>query len=91
MQSTLTDALILFFAEPPLSSEHCPRLYGLYAHESDCSRFWKCAEGHAFAFHCPEGLAYNEYSAHCDWPDQVENCDSECKFSLTTFDVILKT
>jgi hypothetical protein len=63
--------------QPPLSSEHCPRLYGLYAHETDCGRFWKCVEGHAFGFYCPEGLAYNEYRAHCDWPDQVENCESE--------------
>ncbi|GFT90978.1 protein obstructor-E [Nephila pilipes] len=63
--------------QPPQSTEHCPRMYGLYAHETDCTRFWQCVEGHPFAFYCPEGLAYNEYSAHCDWPDQVENCDSE--------------
>uniref|UniRef100_A0A4Q8K3F7 U72-Liphistoxin-Lth1a_1 n=1 Tax=Liphistius thaleban TaxID=1905330 RepID=A0A4Q8K3F7_9ARAC len=63
--------------QPPLSSEHCPRLWGLYPHETDCNRFWSCVEGHAHAFFCPEGLAYNEYSAHCDWPDMVENCDSE--------------
>lgn len=39
-----------------------------------------CVEGRGFTFDCPEGLAFNEESYRCDWPDQVPSCDPECKF-----------
>lgn len=68
--------------QPPLSAPHCPRLWGMYAHETDCTKFWNCVDGHAHSFYCPEGLAYNQYSAHCDWPDLVDGCSPEAMFNF---------
>lgn len=37
-----------------------------------------CVEGRGYTFDCPEGLAFNDESYRCDWPDQVPSCDPEC-------------
>ena len=36
-----------------------------------------CVDGRGYVFDCPEGLAFNQDSYRCDWPDQVESCDAE--------------
>lgn len=36
-----------------------------------------CAHGRSFRFECPEGLAFNQETYRCDWPDQVADCDAE--------------
>lgn len=36
-----------------------------------------CANGRAFSFDCPEGLAFNKETYRCDWADQVADCDAE--------------
>ncbi|XP_022249549.1 protein obstructor-E-like [Limulus polyphemus] len=63
--------------QPAQPSEHCPHQWGDYPHETDCGKFWKCAEGVAYGFDCPVGLAYNLNKRACDWPDLVPECDSE--------------
>ncbi|XP_067143781.1 protein obstructor-E-like [Centruroides vittatus] len=58
-------------------TENCPHLWGLYPNVHDCGRFWNCVDGTSYSFQCPEGLAWNDLTARCDWPDQVESCDGE--------------
>merc|ERR1712203_673764 len=31
--------------EPPISTDHCPRLYGTFPDDVDCGVFWKCQDG----------------------------------------------
>lgn len=64
-------------------TENCPHLWGLYPDVNDCGRFWNCVDGISYSFRCPEGLAWNDLTARCDWPDQVESCDSEALLHFT--------
>ncbi|XP_025831412.1 protein obstructor-E [Agrilus planipennis] len=61
-------------ANGPLSTEHCEWLYGIFGHESSCTRFWTCWNGTATEQLCIGGLLYNEKTHSCDWPDNVEGC-----------------
>lgn len=36
-----------------------------------------CADGRGYTFDCPDGLAFNQETYRCDWPDQVPDCDAE--------------
>jgi len=60
--------------EPPISTEHCPRLFGTFADELDCGVFWKCQDGKPNKYNCPPGLAYDQVSRGCRWADQVPEC-----------------
>jgi len=62
--------------EPPISTTHCPRLFGTYADEEDCGIFWVCQDGKANRYDCPPGLAYDKKSRGCRWADQVPECSS---------------
>jgi len=62
--------------EPPISTRHCPRLYGTYADEEDCGIFWVCMDGKANRYECPPGLAYDKESRGCRWADQVKECSA---------------
>merc|ERR1711874_321783 len=62
--------------EPPISTRHCPRLYGTYADEEDCGIFWVCQDGKANSYECPPGLAYDKQTRGCRWADQVAECSS---------------
>jgi len=62
--------------EPPISTRHCPRLFGTYADEEDCGVFWVCQDGKANRYDCPPGLAYDKQSRGCRWADQVAECSS---------------
>lgn len=46
--------------EPPISTDHCPRLYGTFPDEQDCGVFWKCQDGKPNKYNCPPGLAYDQ-------------------------------
>ncbi|XP_013772502.2 protein obstructor-E-like [Limulus polyphemus] len=63
--------------QPAQPSDHCARQWGDYPHETDCGKFWRCVEGFAYEFTCPEGLAYSPSIRTCNWPDMVAECDSE--------------
>jgi len=60
--------------EPPISTDHCPRLYGTFPDEVDCGVFWKCQDGKPNKYNCPPGLAYDSVSRGCRWADQVPEC-----------------
>ncbi|OQR74193.1 hypothetical protein BIW11_09234 [Tropilaelaps mercedesae] len=52
---------------------------GLYRHPNDCSKFYRCISGRdlyleAVQFDCAPGLAFDETSASCTWPDNVPAC-----------------
>jgi len=68
--------------EPPISTRHCPRLYGTYADDEDCGIFWVCMDGKANRYECPPGLAYDKVSRGCRWADQV----AECSAAVVTVD-----
>merc|ERR1712203_1349695 len=62
--------------EPPISTDHCPRLYGTFPDEVDCGVFWKCQDGKPNKYNCPPGLAYDSVSRGCRWADQVPECST---------------
>ncbi|CAI5452902.1 unnamed protein product [Caenorhabditis angaria] len=49
---------------------------GLYKNPSDCSAILQCFGGDLFEYpSCPSGLAFNEISGKCDYPQNVPGCD----------------
>lgn len=63
--------------EPPISTPHCSRLYGIFADEQKCDVFWNCWNGEASRYQCSPGLAYDRESRVCMWADQVPECRNE--------------
>jgi len=68
-------------ANPPISTEHCDWLYGIFGHETSCTRYWTCWNGTATEQLCIGGLLYNEDTHACDWPENVPGCQKHplCK------------
>jgi len=66
---------------PPISTEHCDWLYGIFGHETSCTRYWTCWNGTATEQFCIGGLLYNEETHACDWPQNVAGCQKHplCK------------
>lgn len=65
--------------QPAQATDECPHQFGYFkvGDESHCSQFKNCADGRAYVFDCPEGLAFNPDTYRCDWPDEVPDCDAE--------------
>ncbi|CAK1548175.1 unnamed protein product [Leptosia nina] len=63
--------------EPPISTPHCQRLYGIFPDESKCDVFWNCWNGEASRYQCSPGLAYDREARVCMWADQVPECRNE--------------
>merc|ERR1711962_183140 len=61
-------------ANPPQSTEHCDWLYGIFGHETSCTRYWTCWNGTATEQFCIGGLLYNEETHACDRPQNVGGC-----------------
>jgi len=61
-------------ANGPLSTDHCDWLYGIFGHETSCTRYWTCWNGTATEQLCIGGLLYNENAHSCDWPENVDGC-----------------
>ncbi|XP_043211519.1 protein obstructor-E-like isoform X1 [Amphibalanus amphitrite] len=61
-------------ANPPISTEHCDWLYGIFGHETSCTRYWTCWNGTSTEQFCIGGLLYNEKTHSCDWPEFVADC-----------------
>ena len=66
---------------PPIITEHCDWLYGIFGHETSCTRYWTCWNGTATEQFCIGGLFYNEETHACDWPQNVGGCQKHplCK------------
>jgi hypothetical protein len=58
-----------FSPDGPISNEHCDWLYGIFGHETSCTRYWTCWNGTATEQLCIGGLLYNENAHSCDWPE----------------------
>jgi len=71
--------------QQPQPTEDCPHQFGYYrlGDSANCGQFKNCVEGRGYVFDCPEGLAFNDESYRCDWPDQVSTCDPEAYLGFT--------
>lgn len=65
--------------DPPIGTEHCEWLYGIFGHETSCTRYWTCWNGTATEQFCIGGLLYNEETHACDWPQNVAGCQKHRK------------
>jgi len=65
--------------QTPQSTEECPHQFGYFrlGDSTNCGQFMNCADGRGYTFDCPDGLAFNQETYRCDWPDQVADCDAE--------------
>jgi len=63
-------------APGPLSSPGCHFQWGLYP-ANNCVQYVRCEEGEPYIKDCEAGLAYDDHSKTCNWPDLVDGCDSE--------------
>ncbi|XP_013788016.1 protein obstructor-E-like, partial [Limulus polyphemus] len=62
----------------PIPSENCPWQWGVFPMTSGCNtQYYKCAWGEANITDCKVGLAYDDRIHVCNWPDLLEDCDSE--------------
>lgn len=69
----------------PISTEHCDWLYGIFGHETSCTRYWTCWNGTATEQLCIGGLLYNENAHSCDWPENVDGCQKHRNYLLFSF------
>jgi len=65
--------------QTPQATEDCPHQFGYFrlGDDTDCGHFMNCADGRGYTFDCPDGLAFNQETYRCDWPDQVPDCNAE--------------
>lgn len=77
----LFNFLSWFSAEQAQPTDECPHQFGYYrlGDSKNCGQFMNCANGRGYVFDCPEGLAFNQATYQCDWPDLVAECDAEGK------------
>lgn len=75
----LTTINMFFIADGPITTDHCDWLYGIFGHETSCTRYWTCWNGTATEQLCIGGLLYNENAHSCDWPENVEGCQKHRK------------
>ncbi|XP_039288370.1 protein obstructor-E [Nilaparvata lugens] len=71
--------------QPAQPTADCPHQFGYYREgdANNCGKFKSCSNGVGHIFDCPEGLAFNERSLRCDWPDQVDTCNAEAFLGFT--------
>ncbi|KAJ0181067.1 hypothetical protein K1T71_003152 [Dendrolimus kikuchii] len=66
--------------QPAQPTASCPHQYGFFPHPDatpeKCGQYVMCTAGTAFDMLCPQGLAFNPVTSHCDWPDQVPYCNT---------------
>ena len=74
--------MFCLFLDAPIATEHCDWLYGIFGHETSCTRYWTCWNGTATEQLCIGGLLYNEEAHSCDWPDNVDGCQKHRKFVI---------
>jgi len=57
-----------------IQTNHCDWLYGIFGHETSCTRYWSCWNGTSTELYCVGGLLFNEETHSCDWPQFVAGC-----------------
>lgn len=55
----------------------CPEVNGFYADSRDCYIFYRCVAGQPYQFFCPSGTFYDPIENVCNWPREVEDCDTQ--------------
>lgn len=66
----------------PYNNPPCEFKYGIYAESASCStNYLKCADGYPYLTPCEPGLAYDDRTHKCNWPDELLDigCNSEGK------------
>ena len=64
------------------SSPYCEYSFGLFRGSPGCDLYFiRCAFGEAEEVACEKGLAYDERTHSCNWPDLLleDGCDPESK------------
>merc|ERR1719507_2316933 len=78
---TLTEEICengLAYDDTPISSPGCLYQFGIYPVGKGCqTTFFKCAHGTTYETACKRGQAYSNEYHRCDYPDSVQDCDSE--------------
>lgn len=74
--------MVFFFTDGPIGRLHCDWLYGIFGHETSCTRYWTCWNGTATEQLCIGGLLYNENTHSCDWPENVDGCQKHRKLFI---------
>lgn len=69
------------FTEQPQNIGNCEWSYGIFAHESSCTRYWQCWNNTAALQSCPFSLLYNDKLHACDWADNVPDCQKHRKLA----------
>lgn len=66
-------------AQPAQPTAECPHQFGFYrlGDANNCGQYMNCVNGKSYISSCPEGLAFNEATLQCDWPDLVPTCNAE--------------
>jgi hypothetical protein len=66
------------FAVTPISTPGCEYLFGIYPESAQCSKnYIKCAYGVPHTTPCEPGLAYDDKTHSCNWPDLLDYCSPE--------------
>ncbi|XP_054271647.1 protein obstructor-E-like [Macrosteles quadrilineatus] len=63
----------------PESSPGCEYKFGIYPESSSCStNYIKCEHGYPYQTPCEPGLAYDDKTHSCNWPDMLlDQCNPE--------------
>jgi hypothetical protein len=66
------------FAVTPISTPGCLYQFGIYPESNQCSKnYLKCAYGVPHTTPCEPGLAYDDKTHSCNWPDLLDFCSPE--------------
>ena len=76
--SVALSSFTLPFAVTPISTPGCLYQFGIYPESAQCSKnYLKCAYGVPHTTPCEPGLAYDDKTHSCNWPDLLDFCSSE--------------
>lgn len=66
----------------PIARGICEYSFGIYSNGPCEKHYTKCVYGEPVAEPCTPGLAYDERTHSCNWPDLLEYCNPEGNLSL---------
>lgn len=74
--------MYLFFSVVPIARGICEYSFGIYSN-GPCEKYYtKCVYGEPVDEPCTPGLAYDERSRSCNWPDLMEYCNPEGNLNI---------